>query len=623
MSTISINAFSGIIPKTSDTLLQDNQATEARNLKLQSGEIRSYMKPKKVQAVQQKGVQTIFKLEGSSGIPIWLEWTSDVDVCYSPMADNEEFRIYYSESGVCKKTSYSMATEGDSGAYPRTWLNLGVPHPEGVLSLSAKLEDDDPENTSSRAYVYTYVAEFGGLEEESSPCDAAIVECNTTGGEVTISGFVDPPADHYNITKIRIYRTVSGSSSTIYQMVDQLDLVDHKFPASGKSYYGVGWSDSVYVDTRTAAQLGKELDTLNYDPPPEGLTGLVSMPNGFLAGFVHNQVWFSEPYLPHAWPSDYMLTTDSPIVGLGVYGSTLVVATTRQPYTISGTSPASMVQEKQPMMQPCVSKRSIAYDQYGVLYASAYGVVAMAAGQMDVFTRPIVSQDEWKQYNPATMTATMYNNQYIAAYRKNEGVSLLIFARGDTPELVNYDFSPVAMHVERGSGKLYLLNELDDYIYEIDADEINKEQFLWESKRFINPYWTMFNCMKLDADYSANSDVIAWEAMRKEVDDYNATVWGERVNDCMLGCINDVPCNEYEVDGGILKNPISKADVRSVSVSLFADDELFYTKTFTSYKAVRIPARRGHSWKIRIAGNIDVRSFAMSTSMAELAGGGG
>ena len=118
------------------------------------------------------------------------------------------------------------------------------------------------------------------------------------------------------------------------------------------------------------------------------------MPNGFLAGFVHNQVWFSEPYLPHAWPTDYMLTTDSPIVGLGVYGSTLVVATTRQPYTISGTSPASMTQEKQPMSQPCVSKRSIAYDQYGVLYASAYGVVALAAGQMDVFTRPIVSQDE-------------------------------------------------------------------------------------------------------------------------------------------------------------------------------------------------------------------------------------
>ena len=124
MSTVIINEFSGIIPKVSATLLQDNQATEARNLKLQSGEIRSYNRPKAVQKVEQDGVQSIFKLEGASGASQWLEWTVDTDVCYSPIADNDEFRIYYSEGGICKKTNYSMATQGTGPAPCRTrrWL---------------------------------------------------------------------------------------------------------------------------------------------------------------------------------------------------------------------------------------------------------------------------------------------------------------------------------------------------------------------------------------------------------------------------------------------------------------------------------------------------------------------
>lgn len=635
MSTVIINEFSGILPKVSATLLQDNQATEARNLKLQSGEIRSYNRPKAVQKVEQEGVQSIFKLEGSSGASQWLEWTVDTDVCYSPIADNDEFRIYYSEGGVCKKTNYSMATQG-TGPAPRNWLYLGVPYPTVAPALKAnrvpnnkdewekehpdkEYEEFSADNTSNRAYVYTYVSTFGQVEEESAPSDATQVVCDTEGGSVEVSGFADPPTDHLNITKIRIYRTVSGSSSTIYQLVDELSLTDHKLAATGVSLYGVPWSDRTYVDKRSASQLGKELDSLNYTPPPEGLKGLVSMPNGFLAGFVHNQVWFSEPYLPHAWPSSYMLTTDSPIVGLGVYGSTLVVATSRQPYTISGTSPASMTQEKQPMSQPCVSKRSIAYDQYGVLYASAYGVVALAAGQMDVFTRPIVSQDEWKAYNPSTMLAVMYNNQYIAVYRKGNETSMLIFARGETPELVNYDFTPVAMHIERGSGRLFCLSESDNYIYEIDADDINKEQFTWQSKRFVNPYLTSFSCMKLDADYDSNTDVVAWEAKRKEIDDYNAAIWAEREGKSLLGEFNAVTLNTFEVNGGLLKPNLTKAEFRSVTVTIYADGHEVYSKVFTSLKACRIPPYKGYAWWVKFVGNVDIRSFSMSTSMRELA----
>lgn len=635
MSIIQLSDFDGIYPRYGSGNLPDNAAVEARNVKLQSGEIRSWRSPEAVHKVKQKGVQSIMKMEGVGGTSLWLEWTEDTDYCYSPVADDEDFRIYYSEGGVCKKTNWDMCSKGD-GPPPRNWLYMGVPSPKKELTLKAnrvpndkvKWKRDYPNtpyeefsstNTDNRVYVYTYISQFGKVTEESAPSGPCEVVCDTSGGSVEISGFGEPPTDHYNIVGVRIYRAVVGRGSPEFLLVDELPFDNHQFKATGISRNGIRWTDSKYIDTLRAARLGKPLDSMMFNEPPKGLRGLVSMPNGFLAGFVNNQVWFSEPYMPHAWPSTYMLTTDSPIVGLGVYGNTLVVCTTRQPYTISGTHPSAMSQEKQPMVQPCVSKRSIAYDQYGVLYASAYGLVAIAGGQMDVFTRELVSQDEWREFNPSTMNSMMYNNLYIAAYHKRNEASMLVFARGDKPALVQYDFDPIAIHVERGTGRLYCLKEDDNTIYQMDASVVNREPYVWHSKRFFNPFWTSFSAMKMDADFEDNDVVQAWESLRGKVKAANAVTWRERVGKSLLGEVNGHMVNTFEVNGGLLANLPSKADSRSVSVTLIADGKEIYHKVFTDCIACRIPAVRAHAWEVRFAGTLNIRAFAMATTMVELA----
>lgn len=634
MSTIVLSNFTGIFPRQSDTGLPDNAGQVARNVKLQSGEIRPWRRPVRVQKALQKGVQSIFKMDGSGGATLWCEWTDDTDVCYGPIADQEEFRVYYSEGGVCKKTNWQLASKGE-GVAPRDWYYMGTPYPESAPTVKANrvpnnkeeweqkypgkpYEEFSADNTENRVYAYTYVSEFGSVVEESAPSEAAKVTCDVVGGSVDISGFVDPPQEHLNVTRIRLYRAVTGASAVIYKLVDELPLVDHKFPQSGTSLNAVRWSEGKYPDKAPVARLGKELDSLYFTPPPEGMKGLVSMPNGFLAGFVHNQVWFSEPYLPHAWPSVYMLTTDSPIIGLGVYGNTLVVTTTRQPYTISGTHPSAMAQEKQPMMQPCVSKRSIAYDQYGVLYASPYGLVAIAGGQMDVFTREIITQDEWQEYNPTTMTGVMYNNLYMDSYRKADKNRMLVFSRGDQPALVEYSFTPTAMHVERGTGRLFCLNEEDNYIYQMDADPINRELYEWTSKRFVNPYWTSFSAMKLDADFGTNEDVKAWELYRQQAIDYNKGIWEQQKGKSLLGEMNAVVMNTFEVNGSLMRSLPIKAEFRYVTVTLTADGQQIYSKTFNSIMACRIPAVKAYSWEVSFSGTMYVRSFAMATTMREL-----
>ena len=636
MPTIQISNFTGIIPRTGDTNLANNEATTAVNVKLASGEIRAWKKPVSVYKVKQDSVVSIFKLDSSSGSAVWCEWTTDTDVCFGPIADDGESRIYYTEGGVAKKTNYELATTG-TGAYPRDWLYMGVPYPAKAPTVET-VEPATQEEAEDRVYCYTYVSKFGDVEEESAPSEGAEITCSLTSGDpVYVGGFVDPPTDHYNITKIRIYRSVTGTSAVSYMFVDEINLADHKMPKTGTSLNGVAFDDYAYPDTMAVEALGKTLDSEYYTPPPEGMSGLVSMPNGFFAGFLNNQVWFSEPYLPHAWPSEYMLTVDSPIVGLGVYGATLVVCTTRQPYTISGTHPAAMTQEKQPMIQPCVSKRSIAYDQYGVLYASSYGLVALAAGQMDVFTRPLATADDWAEYNPASMTAVMYNNLYMAAYRSSEGNKMLVFSRADTPALVEYELRMSAGHIERGTGALYYLNTLDDTIYQIDASTINKTRYTWASKLYVFPYWTTFSAMKLDAVFDDGFDAEAYEEERQAAISYNQAFFNSGADD--NGALNmqllnghtaeyvdgewvEKPGEEAVVAGSLLKSVPEKADVRNVQVTLIADGKRIYTKVFDSCQAVRTPPVKAHTWQFEIQGTVDVEALTVGTSMADLYGGG-
>lgn len=652
MSVIELANFSGILPRYSDTNLQPNQATKANNVKLYSGELRPWQAPVKVYDCVKPGVKSIFRLRGEEH-SIWLEFQTDVDVCYSPLADRTGNRIYYSEDGVCKKTTYNMAVDGDTGAYPRKWYYMGTPSPTSVPEGKSNKTPEKVEDTQNVSYVYTYVSEFDGLEEESAPSDPSeLITATYDGYSVDIvfnkdeeGNPISPvvPTDHLNITKIRLYRVVTGSASAVFLEVDELTLnaETHQLDEGGVSTEGVRWSNFTYKDTMSPTALTKELDSTYYAPPPNGLTGLVSMPNGFLAGFIGNEIYFSEPFLPHAWPATYMLTVDAPIVGLGVYGNTLVVCTQRHPYTISGTHPQAMTQEKQPMFQPCMSKRSIAYDQYGVVYASPYGLVAMAGGQMDVFTRPIITKDEWQVYEPRSMVAAMYDNLYMCSYSSGVGIGMLIFSRSDTPELVGYDFRTRAMHVERQTGRLFCVEERENAVYEMDADKVNAGTYEWVSKRFYDRYWTNYSALRVDADYAAIDRAAQWENECLLVIAYNDAVKAGRYGKSLGGCLNESPLNhgvvsdyEYQKDGetvsgkvvahmtmngSLLRTPPTRPERVYVNVIGYTEGDLAFSESLTDSRTVRLPPTKGDFWQFRIIGNMNVRSVILATTMRELA----
>lgn len=270
------------------------------------------------------------------------------------------------------------------------------------------------------------------------------------------------------------------------------------------------------------------------------------------------------------------------------------------------------------MLQPCVSKQSIAYDQYGVLYASPHGLVALAGGQMDVFTRPIMTRDEWQEYSPTLMVATMYNNMYMCSYSTGNERGMLAIARGDTPAMVSLDLPPSVMHVEYGSGRLYYLNSADHLVYLVDGSSINRMQYEWLSKIFQFNGMTTFSAAKVVARFEDNTEVIEWNAERTEIIEYNTRVWKENFGKGLKGAVNEMVMNGMCVNGSLTRYVPELADFRSITITFIGDGKEVYTTTVTKEEAFRIPATPAYQWAVKVVGNLDLSKLVLATSMPEV-----
>lgn len=602
MAYIKLERFSGLSPRTTPTQLAPNQAQIAKNVRVTAGSLQSWkLETKEYQPTGATTLSTIYKLSDQATNDYrWLGWTTDVDVVAGPVGDLSESRIYYTGDGAPKKTNWALATTAGTGAapYPNSWLYMGVPAPTAAPTLVAS-SGAAPNET--RAYVYTNVSTFGLVIEESAPSPAATVVVNTTSGTVTVSGFSSVPTTGYNITHRRIYRTITGATSVTYNLVAEIAV-----------------STTSYVDSVSVTNLGISLTSLYYTPPPSDLKGLVAMPNGMLAGFRGNEIWFCEPYLPHAWPSIYMLTVNAEIMGLGVFDTNLVVTTKSNPFVVTGSNPGAMSQTKLPMLQPCVSKRSITSDQYGVIYASPNGLVGIGQGVQDVITTALYTREEWQQVLPETLISKVYNNMYIGFATLGGTTSGLVFSRSDIPPLFVWDFQANALYVDHATGSIYAVSKIDNAIYKLDSDPYNFTFYEWKSKKFVLPNPVNFAAMKVQAEYDSIQDAESYNALVADIIAQNQALFAASSGN-LRGALNSNYVNEFVVNGSILKDIPPFEGARSVNIFLYADGQLIYTTGMYSTEPVRLPvSTKAYEFEIKITGNVSVSGVIIAGSIGEL-----
>ena len=271
----------------------------------------------------------------------------------------------------------------------------------------------------ARTYVYTYVSAYG---EEGPPSPPTLLN-GWSNGTWTVTPTL-PPATYFggnglgNIAFLRIYRTVvSAAGAATYFFVADISIGSTDpdaiaAVANDPLVNGVGCLSprATYTDNQldSTVALNLQMPSTNYFAPPTNMQGITVMPNGMYVGFINNQIWFSVPYLPHAWPPGFVYTVDFPVIGLGVTSGALVAVTGSTAWIFNGTSPASLSQVKCMLPAPCTSRGSILSTDIGVYYHSIEGLIQIQnAPPAANATLLWITREKWDALTPQLYTRAM------------------------------------------------------------------------------------------------------------------------------------------------------------------------------------------------------------------------
>jgi hypothetical protein len=258
------------------------------------------------------------------------------------------------------------------------------------------------ETIQDRQYVFTYVS---NLLEEGPPSAASPIINTRKDGSIVLTGFpnvfTEDNLSNRDIDWFYIYRTNSSEAGTEFQFVGKVGTGSAALPTT------------TFVDTVADGDLGEALETATWFPPDADMEGIITLPNGILAGFKGKTVFLTEPYFPHAWPPEYDQAVKYDIVGLASIGNSVVVLTKGHPAIITGSHPRNMNVRAYNLNQACENKESIATDGDRVYYASPDGLVEISVNGARLVTEPYALKDEWASYVPKTMVGEFYDGKYF------------------------------------------------------------------------------------------------------------------------------------------------------------------------------------------------------------------
>ena len=590
---ITADGFNGIAPRYGAKNLPDGAAQIAENVRLGSGELRPTSTSAAVTAALVSGSQTLYPL--GTGTFKYLSWAADVDVAPSPLADDEG-RIYYTGDGPPKKTTLALAATGP-GPYPVSggWLHMGVPKPATAPTAAGTGTGGI---TETRVYVYTHVTQFGSVLEESAPSSPVTVTL-TGNAAATVDDIADPTVTaNYNYVKKRLYRSVGSGS---FVLVAEVNL-----------------GTTTFVDNLTTIP-GDILPSADWAPPPSDLKGLCLLPGGILCGFRNNEIWFSEPDFPHAFPPKYMQTVNAKVVAIRPFGNNLAVATQAYPEVGSGLYPDSFTFAVVPMRAPCISKRSMTGDEAGVLYASSQGLISIGAEGNGLATQAVLTRVEFERFNPLTLLGVYFDRKYYGFYTVDNQTRAFVFQRGDTPPLSTLSVSASAAAVEPITNRLLAVDAETNKLAYVDPIDTLPMTYAWRSKVFDLPY-----SVNLTAGRVVSPDVTPEQAQYiEQVEAYNASLAAlnsVRFSSGQLGStFNALPVGLVPVGGSLLRTPTQLPDDK-VGVYIYADGKLVFSRAVEPQKVFRLPAGfKARAWEFMLTGQRAVQRVELATSVQELA----
>ena len=448
--------------------------------------------------------------------------------------DDLLFTVSANDAGTGFKFTYKKT--GAITAVP-TVTGTGSTHVVSVITAGVTEITTESLVPETRVYTYTYVNKTGARSVESSPSPGSVSVDVYYDQDVTLGNFL-LQATGYLATHVRVYRSTAG----LFLFVKEVEISDAISNGT--------------VDDIDSELLNEELPSLTWLHPPDTLAGLINLPNGVMSGFSGRDIYFCEPYVPHAWPDIYRQTIDHPVVGLGVMDTTLAVLTKGTPYLIQGSHPESMYIIKSDVEQSCASKRSIVSFAHLVFYCSPDGLVALSPGGSQLITENMYTYDQWQTLiKPDSVHAYHHDNKYIAFYNNGTTSGSFVF------DMTSKQFTLSSVTASAGyqslrNDKLYL--HLSGAVR--PWGEGSNLNYTWKSKKFTLPQPLGLACAQVEAE------------------------------------------------------------AYPVTAKIYADGALIHTQTVADRFPFRLPPRVARDWEIELTGTNEVFAAAIAHSPQELAG---
>jgi hypothetical protein len=670
---IKIDRFLGMAPKYAPRELGPEQSQTAKDAKLWSKELRSIVKPLRVNTPSKTGTkQSIYLLAG-----FWLHWITDVDVARSPIASDLFGRHYYTGDKVPKVTNSTLVQNGAGTDYPLDWYQLGVPSPLNAASL---VVTGGGAPVVTRSYVYTYVTQWGeegkpsptvsltGNEDGSwdlSAMDVAPLNNGVVSGATHSSGVVTVTVTADHLLRVGEYVTIASvvgmtdlnaqwkvntvPSSTTFTVL----LTTAQTYTSGgtweresninvttmvKRIYRtlsgvftfvaeIAVATTTYSDTIADAALGEKIPSTDWDMPPTDMIGILILPNGITMGFRSNELIFSEPNFPHAYPTKYRLATDWDVVAVGAYGNNVAVGTKGQPYLVIGTHPNNMSMTRIELKHACVSKRSMLNIRNGILYASPEGLVYIGIGGSRLLTAEILTKDEWKLYNPGSVIAQRYDDRYYGCYsgagENNDESGHFVLDPDEADNLfVLGGLQATGGYSDIETDDMYLVEDGQIIQWEAGGEE---SQANWKSKVFITPNPLAFNAGQAHLTFHGISQATfnaAVAAGMLGVDASRLLSGGANEQLPSSGAFAGSTPGTYTVAGGPYLDVVNGlSSPAGVTMNLYAKGALVHTQQILDEEPFRIPGDDTYeTWEIEMSANkAEVHDVIVAETMSELA----
>ena len=385
------------------------------------------------------------------------------------------------------------------------------------------------------------------------------------------------------------------------------------------------WGDSThnFTDDFLIDDLSETLQSTDYLAPKSTMKGLVMAHNEILVGFFDNQLCFSEPDHPHAWPLKYRLTFDYDIIGIAAISGFILVLTEEYPYAVSGSDPEIMTMTRLDTFLPCVSKKSIVNMGYGIVFAT-YGGLAVynPASGITLLTELIHDWDTWEDnLNANTLVGHFYNGKYFGSHASES----FIFEKNDKIGgfLVSVKTRFSAAWNDPNDNEMYFTLGADGDISKWDNEDQILGDLEWKSKTIKTNDFMNLGAARVIADYTVtdaetiaiinfNNNVpinnTAFMALSQEIATINGpTDFGGSSRVEQSGTLNSRTING---DSGLMQNLKTIPGLQPVQFKLFADKELKTTVALTSDDVFRLPTGyKSDTWEVAVSGSARIRAI--------------